>query len=81
MTAFAGLAAYFILTNSDPISWPFIAVPALMSAHFFIFALRIYFKVKSLKNDLGEVISEKRTAEYYQINEAASVIQTKVEDK
>ena len=37
--------------------------------------------VKSLKNDLGEVISEKRTAEYYQINEAASVIQTKIEDK
>lgn len=41
MLAFASLAVYLILTKPDPKPWPFIAVPALMSIHFLLFALRI----------------------------------------
>ena len=47
---FAGLAAYFALTKPDPKPWPFIAVPALMSVHFLIFAIRILVKVRATKS-------------------------------
>ena len=46
MIVFGVLAFYYMSTMPEQRPWPFIAVPALMSIHFLVFALRIYLRVK-----------------------------------